>query len=213
MLRIYLTQKKKERISLRKNWEKSADDKGDCIVDYIFTLGEEYDKHAPLGCKKCLTLFYWGMEFVVPMKYDTIRWSLIWKTPRSLWQWDDLKDIVGAHVTPMNQTHYHALCSWSLHYVEVCMILILDAFHCPGVQCYLSQDRETWSVKDKAEWEEIDQKQQDFPNVGEIAENQPIEPIIWGGGRYQSVKKLAFPQLYIHCWSFARTGIIMLLWR
>ena len=128
------------------------------------------------------------------MKYNTaIRWSLIWETPTSLNERDDLKDIVDANVRYMDQPHYHALCSWSLDYVQACMILILHAFHCPQVQSHLSPDRRTWSVEDRAEQEKIDQKKQDCLNVGEVANNSPIMPIIWGG-TYRNVKKSDFPQ-------------------
>ena len=65
---------------------KKANDKGNCIVDYIFTLGEEDEKYVTLGCKNCLTSFYSGIEFPVPMKYDTIRWLIIWETPKSIRQ-------------------------------------------------------------------------------------------------------------------------------
>ena len=68
------------------------------------------------------------------------------------------------------------------------MILISHAFHCPGVQCYLSQDRETWSREDRAEQEEIDKKEQDLPDVGGIPENGQIKPIVLGGGTYKRVK-------------------------
>ena len=64
----------------------------------------------------------------------------------------------------------------------------------------MSQDRETWSSKDRAEQEEIDKKQQDLPDVGEIPENEQIKPIVWGGGGvYQRVKKSALPLVYIGC--------------
>ena len=53
--------------------------KSDAIVDYIFTLGEEHEKYITLCCKKCLTSFYSGITFPVPIKYGTIRWLLIWE--------------------------------------------------------------------------------------------------------------------------------------
>ena len=34
---------------------------------------------------------------------------------------------------------------------------------------------------DRTEQEKIDLKQQEYPNVGDAANNDPIEPIIWGG--------------------------------
>ena len=129
-------------------------------MDYIFTLGEEHEKNVTLVCcKKCLTSFYNRITFPVPTKYDTIRWSLIWENPTSIRLQDDLKDIVDTNVEHMDQPHFKALCSWSLHYVLTCRILITHAFHYPGVQCYLSQDRETWSTQDRDKQVEIDNQQ------------------------------------------------------
>ena len=173
-------QERKKKLS-KKLQRKKKDEKGDCIVDYLFSLGEEHEKYATLACKKCLTSFYSGMQFVLPTKYDTIRWSLIWETPTSIRKRADLKDIVGTHVKFMCQEHFDSLCSWSLHYVQACMTLLVHAFHCPFVQCYLSQDRETWSVKDKNEQQWIEQEIHEEPKVGGMGENQPLQPITWGG--------------------------------
>ena len=46
----------------------------------------------------------------------------------------------------------------------------------------MSQDRETWSSKDRVEQEEIDKKQQVLPDIREIPKNEEIKPIVWGGG-------------------------------
>ena len=50
-----------------------AEDKGDIVVNFIFTFGEEYTKCITLGYKKCITSFYSGIIFPVPMKFDKIK--------------------------------------------------------------------------------------------------------------------------------------------
>ena len=77
-------ERKKKLMQLLKT--KKAKDKGDCTVDYIFTFSEEYEKYITLGCNNCLTSFYSGISFPVPTKYNTIKWLLIWETPRSIRQ-------------------------------------------------------------------------------------------------------------------------------
>ena len=78
--------------------EKTDEDKGECIVNYLLTLGETHEKKATLSCKKCLTSFYSGFQFPVPTNYDTIRWKLISESPKSILSRKDLEEIIGKHV-------------------------------------------------------------------------------------------------------------------
>ena len=180
--RNIFVKKKETRDNLMKllREEKTYEDKGECIVNYLLCLGEPHEKKATLACKKCLTSFYSGFQFPVPTNYDTIRWKLISESPKSILSRKDLEEIVGKHVKYIDEPQKNALCSWSLYYVQVCMVLLSHAFHCPGVQCYLMQDRSTWSKEDCEEQEKIEQKQQEYPTIGEANDNHAKEPIVWG---------------------------------
>ena len=92
-----------------------------------------------------------------------------------------MKQIVGNHVKYIDAPQRNALCSWSVYYVQVCMLLLCHAFHCPNIQCYLSQDRRTWSKKDGEEQERIEQNQQEYSTIGDGKDNLLSEPIFWGG--------------------------------
>ena len=84
LLKLYHTEIKEREDSIKESCAKNISDqiaerkkqltellkkreyKGDCIVDYIFTFGEEYEKSVTLGCNKCLTLLY--SRFLFPLQ-------------------------------------------------------------------------------------------------------------------------------------------------
>ena len=120
---------------------------------------------------------------MVPTRTDTIKWSLIWDTPKTIKKWEDLEFMVGtAAKYIMCDYSYQYLCSWSFPYMQTCMILLCHAFHCPGVQCYFIQDRKTWSKEDMEKQEELDIKEQQQQLLMTENVNDTIKPIIWGGG-------------------------------
>ena len=77
-------QKRKKELmaQLRK---KSEEEKGDCIVNYIQGMGEEYKECGTLGCNNCRTSFYNHFQLMVPStRFDSMKWSLIWETPKTI---------------------------------------------------------------------------------------------------------------------------------
>jgi hypothetical protein len=163
--------------------QKSQSEKADYILNSIQSIGEETDQWVTLGCKKCRTSFYSGNRMMVLTRTDTIKWSLIWKTPKTIRNQEDLALLIGKDVKYMHPYSFQSLCSWTFPYVQTCMILLCHAFHCPGVQCYFIQDRMTWSKEDREKQVELDRKDQTLMTENE---NDTIEPIIWGGGGYNT---------------------------
>jgi hypothetical protein len=166
-----------EQLKLRKKRE----EKVNFIAAFLKEMGGNSDSWVNLGCRMCRTSFDSNQYFTLPTRTDTMKWSLIWETPKSVEKRKDLKKLLDKYHKQLTSYNFSEIVSWSYDDVQTCMVLICHAFHCPGVQCYFIQGMDTWGKEDREKLAKKEEQHKAKQSNGYDTEDQPIEPVVWGG--------------------------------